>query len=161
MVVFHAPVLVPTASTNFAASGMDECTKPAARPSTRTLRGRCGLAGALSGSAAIIFSTSAGQGTCGLALWPPHAAAGFGGGAGGGGIAAVSPAVSSACVSAPVRAVSQVVYQPSKVALNSSRLTAPSLLVSVAVKTAAPPPPRPPPRPGVWAPGAAPAGGCC
>ena len=49
MVVAHAPVFVPSASTVLAASGIDECTKPAALPSTSTLRGRCGLAGAVVG----------------------------------------------------------------------------------------------------------------
>ena len=62
MVVDHAPVFVPRASTVFAASGMQECTKPAALARTSTLRGCFGLAGAVSGKAAIIFSTSAGLG---------------------------------------------------------------------------------------------------
>src|SRR5712691_388341 len=72
IVVVHAPVLDPAASTNFAASGIEEWTKPAARPSTRIVLGLSGLAGALSGSAAIILSTSAWQGTCGVLLRPPQ-----------------------------------------------------------------------------------------
>ena len=89
-VVVHAPVLVPRASTVFAASGMQECTKPAALASTSTLRGCFGLAGALSGNAAIIFSTSSGLGVwfCGAA---PRPAAAGGGGCGN---AAVSAAAS-------------------------------------------------------------------
>src|SRR6266545_8188054 len=74
IVVVHAPVLAPSASTVFAASGIDECMYPVARPSTRTLRGFAALAGALSGSAAIIASTSVWQGTCGVLLRPPHGA---------------------------------------------------------------------------------------
>src|SRR5260370_554028 len=41
---------------------MQECTKPAALARTSTLRGCFGLTGAVSGKAAIIFSTSAGLG---------------------------------------------------------------------------------------------------
>ena len=44
------------------ASGIDECTKPAALPSTSTLRACFGLAGAVAGSAAIIASTCCGCG---------------------------------------------------------------------------------------------------
>src|SRR6266849_10290760 len=140
MVVFHAPVFDPSASTVFAASGMDECTNPAARPRTSTLRGLSGLAGAVSGSAAIILSTSGWQATCGFGLRPPHASGGgppgFAGA--GGGSAALNPAATCATVSVPVLALSHSVYHLSNVAFNSSRVIAPSLFASAAVKIAAP-----------------------
>src|SRR5664280_3074222 len=80
--VVHAPVLAPSASTVFAASGMQECTKPAALARTSTLRGCLGLAGALSGKAAIIFSTSSGFGVwfCTVTPQPLAPAGGAGGG---------------------------------------------------------------------------------
>jgi len=53
----RAFVFKPAASTNFAASGIDECTNPAAWPRTRILRGFSGFAGAVSGSAASMRSS--------------------------------------------------------------------------------------------------------
>ena len=147
--VVQAPVLVPSASTVFAASGMQECTKPAALASTSTLRGCLGLAGALSGKAAIIFSTSSGLGVwfCGAAPRPPPA------GAAGCGSAAFNAVASCSCVTEPVPPASPSDSHLAKAAFSSSRLTNPSLFESAAVKMPAPAPPRPPPRP----PGAA----CC
>ena len=110
-------------------------------PSTRILRGLSGLAGALSGSAAIILSTSAGQATRGFALRPPQASAcGAAGGAADGcaAITLLSPSVIWAAVSDPAFAASQVVNHESSAPVNSSRVTAPSLLASVALKIAAP-----------------------
>src|SRR3954471_13599760 len=72
VVAVHAPVLVPSASTVFAASGIEEWTQPAARASTSTLRGFWGFAGAVSGSAAIMRSTSLWQVVRGLLLRPPQ-----------------------------------------------------------------------------------------
>ncbi len=65
MSVDQAPVLVPSASTVLAASGIEECTNPAAFASTSTFRGRAGVAGAWSGSAAIMLATSSGLGVVG------------------------------------------------------------------------------------------------
>src|SRR3954468_20242201 len=50
----QAPVFLPSSSTALAASGIDECWKPAEgmREKIRTLRGLAGLAGAVAGSAA-------------------------------------------------------------------------------------------------------------
>ena len=58
VVADQAPVFAPSASIVFAASGIDEWTQPAALARTSTFRGASGFAGALSGSAAIILSTS-------------------------------------------------------------------------------------------------------
>src|SRR5262245_35699780 len=71
----HAPVFLPSSSTAFAASGIDECWYPAEgmREKISTLCGFAGLAGATFGSAAIICSTSLGHGTVGCWLRPPHA----------------------------------------------------------------------------------------
>src|SRR5437763_820280 len=70
----HAPVFLPSSSTVFIASGIDECWKPAEgmRENSSTLRAFCGLAGADDGSAAIICSTSLGHATVGCWLRPPH-----------------------------------------------------------------------------------------
>ena len=113
---------------------MDEWTKPPALPSTSTLRGCFGLAGALSGSAAIIAVTSSGSRRLILRLrrrasasarrWRPAA-----------GIAAFTPMKSCSCVSAFVFAVSHSVYHLSSVALSSSRVRLPSLFASSAVKS--------------------------
>src|SRR3954469_10493853 len=76
MTVVHAPVFWPRASMVRAASGMDEWTNPAARARTSTRRGCFGLAGAVSGSAAIICITSVTRATCGCgAPRPPPCAA--------------------------------------------------------------------------------------
>ena len=67
----HAPVFLPISSIMRAASGMDECWKPAegSRDQIRTFRGFCGAAGGLSGrspSVAIIRVTSFGQASVGF-----------------------------------------------------------------------------------------------
>src|SRR4051812_22308514 len=62
-----------------AASGIDEWTKPAALASTSTRRGCLGVAGAASGSAAIICIRSVTRATCGCGPrgpWGPRAAGG-------------------------------------------------------------------------------------
>src|SRR6476469_939369 len=71
----HAPVFLPSSSTAFAASGMDECWNPAEgmREKIRTLRAFAGLAGAVVGRADIICSTSLTHGAVGCWLRPPHA----------------------------------------------------------------------------------------
>src|SRR5436190_675649 len=63
----HAPVFLPSSSTVFIASGIDECWKPAEgmRENNSTLRALSGFAGAADGSAAIICSTSLGHATVG------------------------------------------------------------------------------------------------
>ena len=91
-------------------------TQPAL-PSTSTLRGCFGLAGAVAGSAAIIACTCAGIGRLVLRLRPrpppgnPPAGAGAGS-------AAFKPARSCSCVSAPVLALSHSVNHLSNVALH-------------------------------------------
>ena len=159
MVVVHAPVFLPISSIVFAASGIDEWTKPAALPSTSTLRGCFGLAGAVAGSAAIIASTCSGCGVWFCAAGAPRPpppkppAAGCGS-------AAAKPASSCSCVSAPVPAASHWPNQRSNVAFISACVTAPSLSVSTAVKNPGPTLPRPPAAPA----GAAPCAGgaaCC
>src|SRR3954447_12849612 len=75
IVVVQAPVFLPSSSIVLAASGIDPWTYPRAFPNTSTLRGFDGLAGAVAGSAAIIFVTSSGQGVCptvGRLPRPPH-----------------------------------------------------------------------------------------
>jgi hypothetical protein len=57
IVVLQAPVFLPSSSIVRPAIGIDECTNPAALPSTSTLRGCFGLAGASAGSAASIAVT--------------------------------------------------------------------------------------------------------
>src|SRR5688572_17360646 len=74
----HAPVFLPISSIIRAASGIDECWKPAegSRDQISTLRGFCGVAGGLSGrrpTVAIILVTSFGQASRGFWLRPPHA----------------------------------------------------------------------------------------
>src|SRR4051812_9292591 len=66
-----APVLSPINSKVLAPTGIDEWTKPVARVKTSSLRGCFGVAGALSGRAAVIFWRS-----WALGRW------GFGAGAG-------------------------------------------------------------------------------
>src|ERR1019366_8316884 len=132
------------ASMVFAASGMQECTKPEALARTSTLRGCLGLAGALSGNAAIIFSTSSGLGVW---FWGPGAQPTPAGGGAGCGKAALTAAASWSCVSEPVLAESPSDSHLAKAAFSSSRVTNPSLFASAAVKTPAAAPPRPPPRP--------------
>src|SRR6476646_367409 len=68
------PVFLPSCSTAFAASGIDECWYPAEgmREKIRTLCALAGLAGAVVGRTAIICSTSLGHGTVGCWLRPPH-----------------------------------------------------------------------------------------
>src|SRR5262245_26227335 len=63
----QAPVFFPSSSTAFAANGIDECWYPAdgMREKISTLCAFTGLAGAVVGNAAIICSTSLGQGTVG------------------------------------------------------------------------------------------------
>src|SRR4029078_10279434 len=63
-----------------AASGIDECTKPAALPSTSTRRGCLGVAGAASGSAAIICIRSVTRATCGCGPRGPCGPRAAGGG---------------------------------------------------------------------------------
>ena len=58
MTVVHAPVFCPSASIVRVARGIDACTKPSALASTSSRRGCFGLAGAVSGNAAIIWSRS-------------------------------------------------------------------------------------------------------
>jgi len=62
--------LVPSASTVFAAKGIEACTKPPAPvcANTRTLRARAGFNPAAVGSAAIMPSTSVCTGTIGVEL---------------------------------------------------------------------------------------------
>src|ERR1700677_4857503 len=61
MVVVHKPPWVPSASTAFAASGMEACTNPPGPvcASTSTLRGRIGFTPGVVGKAAIMASTAA------------------------------------------------------------------------------------------------------
>src|SRR5262249_62383574 len=63
----QAPVFFPSSSMAFAASGIDECWKPAdgMREKIKTLWAFNGLAGAADGRIAIICWTSLGQGTVG------------------------------------------------------------------------------------------------
>src|SRR5262245_58720154 len=63
----QAPVFLPSSSTAFAASGMDECWNPAEgiREKISTLRAFAGLAGAAVGRMAIICSTSLGHAAVG------------------------------------------------------------------------------------------------
>src|SRR5204863_9090507 len=71
----QAWVFLPSSSTAFAASGIDECWYPAEgmREKIRTLCAFNGFAGAVDGRIAIICSTSPGHGTVGCWLRPPHA----------------------------------------------------------------------------------------
>src|ERR1700677_2604125 len=61
MVVVHKPPWFPSASTVFAASGMEACTNPPAPVCaiTSTLRGCIGFTPGVVGKAAIIASTAA------------------------------------------------------------------------------------------------------
>ena len=70
--------------------------------STRTLRGCAGLAGALSGSAAIIASVWPGQIDCGCELRPPHVGAGGLLGVAAGACCAPPPAVLAIHMATPV-----------------------------------------------------------
>ena len=78
--VVHAPVFWPIASIVRAASGIDEWTKPAALASTSTRRGCLGVAGAVSGSAAIICIRSVVRATCGCGRGGPCGPRAAGGG---------------------------------------------------------------------------------
>ncbi len=64
----QAPVFLPSSSTALAASGIDECWKPAdgMREKISTLRAVAGLAGAVEGSAAIMAVTWSGHATVGV-----------------------------------------------------------------------------------------------
>src|ERR1700761_5399642 len=64
MVVIQAPVLSPKYSTIFEASGIELCTNPGALANTNTRRSLWGVAGALSGTAAIMAEISAGLANC-------------------------------------------------------------------------------------------------
>ena len=170
IVVVHAPVFLPSSSIVFAASGIDEWTKPRALPSTRTFRAFAGLAGAVAGSAAIIFVTSSGQGVCptvGRLPRPPQARLPLAAGtppARPPPAAARRPAApapgrlpgarvqgrrrADRSVTDPLFAVSAASYHLSNALFISARVTEPSLSASSAVHKAAllPLPPRLPPR---------------
>src|ERR1700682_2095651 len=64
MSVIHAPVLSPRYSTIFAARGIEVCTQPAALHNTSTWRRLWGVAGGLSGHAALLPAISDGLANC-------------------------------------------------------------------------------------------------
>src|SRR3954469_3107075 len=85
-----------------AASGIDEWTKPAALASTSTRRGCLGVAGALSGSAAIICIRSVTLATCGCGPRGPCGPRAAGGGPCAGVAGAADWAESTATEAAPL-----------------------------------------------------------
>src|SRR5437667_10099608 len=66
--VVHVPVFLPSSSTAFAASGIDECWYPAdgMRENASTLCALTALAGAVAGNAASIFVMSAAHAIVGV-----------------------------------------------------------------------------------------------
>src|SRR6187455_1349812 len=87
MTVVQARVVWPSGAMVRAGGGIGEGTKPAALASTSTRRGCLGVAGALSGSAAIICIRSVTLATCGCGPRGPCGPLGPGGGAACAGVA--------------------------------------------------------------------------
>src|SRR5207249_4399976 len=106
--------------------------------STSTLRGFAGLAGALSGRAAIIFSTSSGQAVCGFELRPPHVGCCAAcpepveGAACGAGACAVSGAIAPPSSARPAHAISAAEAKDTRVV----RRCRVSLIVAVTIAAA-------------------------